>query len=202
LYTGHKGVNRHDGSTENAWKKYVCGHCSRTVGGAVVASASDALWLWCPACGEPSVEDSRKQIHPAAAFGFPLQGLPVEVEAAYDEARRCMSVRAYTAAELVCRKLLMHVAVDKGATPGESFQSYVSHLEGQGYITPPMKTWVGLVREHGNKATHELEAPDQMRAESTVMFTAELLRIVYEMEHKARQYQVHPAATATEGEQR
>ncbi|GAH97296.1 unnamed protein product, partial [marine sediment metagenome] len=29
---------------------------------------------------------------------------------------------------------------------------------------------------------------DQNRAESTLMFTAELLRIVYEMEHLAKQY--------------
>jgi len=198
-YTGHRGVIRHDGSTDAAWKNFVCGHCGRPVGGAVIAESSDARWLWCPACGEPSVEDSSRRIHPAAAFGFPLEGLPPEVEAAYDEARRCMSAGAYTAAELVCRKLLMHVAVDKGATAGESFQFYLDYLESKGYITPPMKRWVDLVREHGNKATHELEAPDQKRAESTAMFTAELLRIVYEMEHKARRYQVEAAPADTKG---
>jgi hypothetical protein len=56
-----------------------------------------------------------------------------------------------------------------------------------------MKGWVGLIREHGNRATHRLEAPDQGRAESTLMFTAELLRLVYEMEHLARKYSPAPA---------
>ena len=55
-------------------------------------------------------------------------------------------------------------------------------------ITPPMKGWVDLIRQHGNKATHSLESPDKKRAESTLMFTAELLRLIYEMEHLSMQY--------------
>jgi hypothetical protein len=99
-----------------------------------------------------------------------------------------MSAGAFTACELVCRKILMHVAVEKGAKEGASFSSYLKHLEGAGYVTPPMKKWVGLIRAHGNESTHRLPAPDQNRAESTLMFTAELLRLVYEMESLAEKY--------------
>jgi hypothetical protein len=78
--------------------------------------------------------------------------------------------------------------VEKGAKEAETFAAYLTHLESQGFITPPMKGWVNLIRQHGNKSTHELAAPDKERAESTVMFTAELLRLTYEMEFLAKKF--------------
>jgi hypothetical protein len=51
-----------------------------------------------------------------------------------------------------------------------------------------MKEWVDLIRQHGNKSTHKLDSPEKERAESTVMFTAELLRLVYEMAFMAKRY--------------
>jgi hypothetical protein len=51
-----------------------------------------------------------------------------------------------------------------------------------------MRSWVDLIRRHGNQATHEIAAPDVQRAESTVMFTVELLRLMYEMEFLARKF--------------
>ena len=51
-----------------------------------------------------------------------------------------------------------------------------------------MRKWVGLIRTRGNEATHELTPVSQERAESTLMFTAELLRLTYEMESMADRY--------------
>ena len=99
-----------------------------------------------------------------------------------------MSVNAYTASELICRKILMHVAVDKGAEEGKGFESYIDHLQAKGYVTPPMKEWVDTIRKHGNSSTHQLEQPSKSRAESTIMFTAELLRLIYEMDSMAKNY--------------
>jgi hypothetical protein len=99
-----------------------------------------------------------------------------------------MSAAAYMGVELTCRTLLMYVAVEKGAKEGQTCAHYVDWLQKQGYITPTMKGWVDLVRQHGNKSGHTLEMPTKERAESTVMFLAELLRVVYEMEHLAKQY--------------
>lgn len=56
------------------------------------------------------------------AFGHEIDGLPADVAEAYSEARRCMSVGALTGAELICRKILMHVAVDR-AGPEEGRRS-------------------------------------------------------------------------------
>jgi hypothetical protein len=103
-----------------------------------------------------------------------------------------MSVGGYVATELVCRKILMHVAVEKGAKKGSTFAEYLDHLEGEGYVTPPMKKWVGLIRTRGNEATHELTPVSKERAESTLMFTAELLRLTYEMESMADRYAAAP----------
>src|SRR6187402_2241338 len=91
----------------------------------------------------------RPRFRPGAAFGPSVEGLPPDVQTAYAEARSCMSVSAYTAAELICRKILMHKGVEKGAAEGETLASYLSHLEKSGYVTPPMKAWVDLIRRHG-----------------------------------------------------
>ena len=51
-----------------------------------------------------------------------------------------------------------------------------------------MKKWVDLIRTNGNQTTHELSNPDKKYAEGTLMFTAELLRLIYEMEYISNQY--------------
>jgi len=97
-------------------------------------------------------------------------------------------VNAFTATEAVCRKILMHIAVDKGAKEGQTFASYIDHLEKAGYVTPPMHEWVKLIKDHGNEAQHQLRSPERQRAESTLLFTAQLLRSVYEMGHIAARF--------------
>ena len=99
-----------------------------------------------------------------------------------------MKANAFTASELLCRKILMHIAVEKSAPEGESFVFYLDYLERAGYITPPMKVWVNAIRANGNESTHAIAAPSKDRAESTVMFTAELLRLTYEMEFLAGKF--------------
>lgn len=82
----------------------------------------------------------------------------------------------------------MHVAVDKGANEGETFASYIDHLQQQGYVTPPMESWVALIKQHGNLANHRLDPPDRKRTEGTLLFTTQLLRSVYEMGFIAAQF--------------
>lgn len=185
----HNGTTKYDGSTKSSWHNFTCGHCGRNVSGALIASFDNdyVRWLLCPGCEKGSVYNSGV-MHPGIMFGPKLEGLPVIVEKAYNESRSCMSVNAFCAAELLCRKLLMHVAADKGAKEGDTFANYLTYLEEQGFITPPMKKWVDIIRQHGNKSTHLLDSPDQDRAKSTVMLTAELLRVVYEMEYMAKKY--------------
>jgi len=200
ILEGHKGIKRLDGSTQDSWYPYRCARCERDVSGAVVAKATSGgevvRWLQCPSCGDGTVQRIDGNIYPGVAFGVKLEGLPEEVEVAYAEARNCMGVDAYGACELACRKILMCVAVEKGAKEGESFSSYLTYLGQKGFITEAMMGWVEIIRENGNKATHKIEKVERERAESTIMFTAELLRIVYEMEFMATKY----ASKKKEGE--
>jgi len=191
-FRGHKMIARPDGSSANSWYAYKCAGCGNDVSGAVVAEIGTekghVKWLQCPICCEGAVQRLDGNIYPGVAFGIKLEGLPKEIELAYTEARNCMSVDAYGASELVCRKILMYVAVEKGAKEGESFSSYLTYLGNKGFITDAMMGWVEIIRKNGNKAAHKIEKVDKERAESTVMFTAELLRIVYEMEFMAGKY--------------
>lgn len=181
------GIERPNVSDTSAWADFTCGNCGRLVNGFVIAKFNENVWLFCPSCKRGSIHfRDAKVIYPAVLFGPYIQGLPEEVAEAYDEARRSMSANAVVGAELLCRKILMHVAVDKGAKEGGSFESYIDYLEKAGFITPTMKPWVDLIRQHGNMATHTLEKPDEERAKHTITFTAELLRVVYEMEFLAK----------------
>ena len=118
----HKHTHKPDGTTDDAWFRYVCGHCGTKVSGAVVGrfAGGQTFWLMCPECERGSVYTAGS-VFPGVMFGPDLSGLPPEVAEAYGEARLCMSVNAFTAAELISRKILMHVAADKGAKAGEPF---------------------------------------------------------------------------------
>lgn len=193
-FTGHRNLTRPDGSTQDSWYEFVCGHCDREVSGAVVAAYYwhpdfDVKWLWCPGCSDGSVLAIDGEVYPGRALGPPIEGLPQGGAAeAYAEARRTMSVNAFTACELLCRNILMHVAVEKGAEEGQTFAQYIDYLASAGYVTPPMTSWVKLIKDHGNKSAHTIDPPDRTRAESTLMFTAELLRLTYEMEFMASKH--------------
>lgn len=184
---------------EEAHADMTCGNCGRSVSAAVIAvapvtyinSRPPVQWLRCPSCHLGTVINGR-ETWPSPSPGAVVDGLPPEVLDAYEEARRTAGVNAFTSSELMCRKILMHVAVDKGEPAGKTFAQYLSALENMGYITPPMKVWVDMIRQHGNISTHEIPPADRDRALMTLEFTEQMLRIVYEMEHRAKKFQVSP----------
>jgi Domain of unknown function (DUF4145) len=180
-----------------------CGHCGRDVGAEVVfvegvapASLQSAsfqvpqgqtVWLRCPACGEGSVRTAVRPRVGTIVFPGPLPAedvpnLPDDVKGAWIEARRAYSVGAYTASEIMCRKILMHLAVDKaGSAPGRSFVDYINDLQTQNYIMAGLQPVVDQVRNRGNKANHELPASTQQEALVTLTITQHLLIGVYEL---------------------
>ncbi|MEU3366736.1 DUF4145 domain-containing protein [Streptomyces pseudogriseolus] len=194
---GHGGIvhfsgpsnKNYDSSSANAHHQIICGHCGNSAVGAVVAAyfEHEIYWIRCPSCGGGTVISNGAQF-PGPKIGGDVLGLPDDVEQAYQEARSCAGVNAYTAAEVMCRKILMHVAVDKGAESGKSFAYYLSYLSDEGYVTPPMQPWVDEIRKNGNIAVHEIPATDPERALGTLIFTEQLLRMVYMMEHLAARY--------------
>ena len=94
------------------------------------------MWLRCTSCGQPTVFDEADQQRPGPRPGPSIDGLPIEIAAAYNQARDCFSIGGYTGCELVCRKILMHVGADKGAAEGKDFTRCLDHLEPEA-LSPP-----------------------------------------------------------------
>lgn len=168
---------------------WTCGYCGKDVGGNVGYqrnnSISDERRIYiCPFCENPTafVPDSygsRAQF-PRPVTGNDVGGLPKSVGELYGEVRRCMQCSSYTSAAMAMRKLLMHVAVDKGAEEGLAFAGYVRYLEDAGWVPPSGRDWVDRIRTVGNEATHEIAIVTRADAETLLDFTEMLLRIVYE----------------------
>lgn len=116
-----------------------------------------------------------------------MGNLPPDVASLYSEARLCTASSSYTAAVLTCRKILMNVAVDKGASAGESFISYIDYLDSKGYIPPDGRGWVDHIRKKSNDANHEIVLMQRNDAEELITFLAMLLKLVYEFPGKIPQ---------------
>jgi hypothetical protein len=109
-------------------KQYQCGYCDSIVGSVTgwfcTATNARCFIRVCTYCQRPSYFEGNSQ-QPGVPFGGKVSGITQDVEILYEEARKCTSAGAYTAAVLACRKILMHTAVDKGPDEGKSFVEYV-----------------------------------------------------------------------------
>jgi hypothetical protein len=119
--------------------------------------------------------------YPGVAFGEPVKGLPPDVQALYDEARGDMAVPGYTSGVLVCRKILMHVAVELGALPNLKFVEYVDYLWDNHHVPVNAKGWVDHICDKSNEANHEIVQMSREEAEQLISFTEVLLKLVYEL---------------------
>lgn len=107
-------------------KNYICAYCGTPIASEKGwnANRKHAQIYICHVCTRPSFFDytEGENQFPGVVFGNPVEDIPEgTVALSYDEARNCTGARAYTAAVLSCRKLLMHIAVSKGAEEGKSF---------------------------------------------------------------------------------
>jgi hypothetical protein len=163
-------------------RKFRCGFCGNTVatdtGFSSKNDGTQKLYI-CPHCDRPTFFDSNNQV-PGVAPGMDVSHLPKELEAIYNEARRCVSIGAYTSAVLSCRKLLMHIGVQQKAEPGKPFIHYVEYLAGNGYVPPNGKAWVDHIRKKGNEATHEIVLMSRDDANELILFSEMLLKFIYE----------------------
>jgi uncharacterized protein DUF4145 len=166
--------------------QYQCGYCGNRVGPNTCYVAKTvinkaAFIFICPTCTRPTFVDINGVQVPAARLGSEVHGITEpSVQTLYNEARDCTAVGAFTAAAMLCRKILMHLAVQHGAKPGDSFVAYVDHLQAAGFVPPNGKPWVDEIRKKGNVANHEIALVGQQDAEQILAFTEMLLRFNYE----------------------
>lgn len=119
-------------------REFRCGFCGHIVASdkGFHNSTGTKLVYPCPHCDKPSFFDASGNQFPGVAPGNDVKHLPTELEAIYNEARHCVSVNAFTAAVLACRKFLMHIAVEQKAEAGKAFIYYVEYLANSGYVPP------------------------------------------------------------------
>lgn len=175
--------------TQQPAVRYVCGYCQTTVSSSLGwfsrfnTGQTMANLRVCPECNKPTFFFNNLQM-PGVRFGNSVEKLPPNLEKLYDEARSCTAAAAYTPAVLATRKMLMHVAVDKGAAEGQSFHSYVEYLAAKGFVPPNGRGWVDHIRTKGNEANHEIRLMSKADAEELLVFTEMLLRFDYEFPNR------------------
>jgi hypothetical protein len=171
-------------------RKYVCGYCGNPLAsekgyfanrGGSGGPVQDYIYI-CHNCFSPTFISPRLGTQtPGAIFGNPVKDIPeTAIRSLYDEARKATSTGSYTASVLCCRKLLMHIAVSKGAPAGGSFISYVEYLAANNYVPPDAKDWVDHIRKKGNEANHEIVLAGKEDAEDLISFIEMLLKVIYE----------------------
>ncbi|WP_316571327.1 DUF4145 domain-containing protein [Neobacillus sp. YIM B06451] len=177
-------------------QKYVCGYCgteTSSSGGYNFQQRNEkfgfyeqvAFILICTSCNFPTflTEDYTLQV-PQPKMVANVENLPPPLAILLNETRKAISAELYNSTVLLCRKMLMNLAVLEGADKNKSFVYYVDYLERHDFITAKMKPWVDRIRQIGNTATHEIPDISKEDAYMSFEFLIMLLKLVYEFPHK------------------
>jgi hypothetical protein len=186
----------HNAADTEHTRRWRCWRCDREVGGQrgyyAITEVNHNLMrseliLLCPYCGAPTYfpDTERDEQIPKPLLGNSIEHLPDNLEHVYNEMRRCIGASAYTAAVLIARKLLIHIAVDNGA-PEEApkgkggIEFYVDYLCDNHYVPPGGKKWVDRIRSQGNDASHKIIIMNEDDALLLLKFLELILRANYE----------------------
>lgn len=170
-------------------KAYTCGHCGNKVSsdrGLCLSFHKDGSGVQvggvfiCPNCKCSTFFTPDGDQIPGPIVGSPIKHVPENVNVLYDEARKTLSNNCNTACVMICRKILMNIAVAEGAADNLKFIEYVEYLSTQGYIPPNGKEWVNYIRKRGNEANHEIVIMAKSDANKLLHFIEMLLKFVYE----------------------
>lgn len=138
------------------------------------------FWMRCPVCGDGILVTKDGRLHPPASELPTIDGLQPAVEAMWNEICIVYASGSPTATEMLCRKLLMHVALNLNAHPSEGapFTEYVDALIKSGEVSNSMKPVLESIRTRGNRANHDIALSTPEDAKQTADFTRLLLEVV------------------------
>jgi hypothetical protein len=170
-------------------RSFICGFCGDKISSSSgyklgdhqdgSGTARGGVYI-CTNCQGPNFFAPDGQRFPSPPFGQSVSKVPTALDTLYEEARRCTTLSCYTASVLLCRKMLMNIAVEQGANEGLKFIEYVDYLSNKGFIPPNGKHWVDHIRKKGNEATHEIALMAEQDARELLVFTEMLLKFIYE----------------------
>lgn len=169
-------------------ENYSCAFCGNQVASIVGWDSENGGQIRvCPNCQFPTFFDgastfSFRRQAPSSLPGRSVTNLPADVAALYEDARQSAAVRAYTASVLVCRKMLVDLAVAQGDSykRGKPIWEYVDYLAASIFTPPHGKEWLDRIKDQGNKATHELGVMEKEDATLLITFIEMILRFLYE----------------------
>jgi hypothetical protein len=170
---------------KDAWVAIDCPHCGG-VQALKIGQGPNTVWLRCATCEKGYVKNGG-EVAPAALPMRTPDKLPSEDRAVWHEVRTCLGSGAHMAAVMLCRKLLLHLAVENGLEPENTkghapgFAECVKHLQKAGVITQQMLEWVEPIKDVGNTANHKIATVTKEQAEQVASFTLQLLVLAYEL---------------------
>lgn len=178
-------------------KSFECGYCGRFVVGNELIDAAFSLpysyamtgktigLFTCPSCQKPTFIDevfNNIQV-PLPKKDNEFNNIPSKLNRVYQEVLDAYSVEAFTATTLLCRKLLMSMAVDLGAKENQTFAEYIKFLD-DGYIPRNYHKWVDRVIKINSQATHNLDINSKEEADMNLLFCKVVLLWDYEMPNR------------------
>lgn len=190
-------INWNNG-TSKIPRTYVCGYCGEKVASAygfqgTIDNTRRIFHIYCcTTCWKPTFFDENNVQWPFGVYGEKVIDInDQDVSALYEEARICVGFSP-TAAVLACRKILMHVAVAKGAKENLGFAAYIDYLSDNNHVPQGAKDWINPIKKNGNVANHKIKIVGQEEAESTLDFTTMLLKVIYEYPAKSKKINSSP----------
>jgi predicted metal-binding protein len=170
---------------------YECGGCARRTHARIIARGQDDItgnflfWCYCN-CGQPTCisrsADSETSLQWPRPGEFKVGvNWPPDLIRLFSEAAISFAGNAFTAASLVCRKILMAVAVDQGAADGGNFTLYVDYITNTILNYPKAKHAIDAIRKIGNEATHKIQFVDHADARRSLRICQYVLDAVYDL---------------------
>jgi hypothetical protein len=111
-------------------------------------------WLLCVGCGTGAVADSYGQVSPPAKEFPTPDGTPPAEKKIWEEVRECLSIHAYNAVAMLCRKILLHLVFthersqNPQATPRDiNFAQAVQYLLDNQVITPATEPFATAIKK-------------------------------------------------------
>jgi hypothetical protein len=163
-------------------KTYLCGYCGTKTGtshGYYTHPISHTVYI-CTNCGLPTLLFGDLQI-PGADASIQFNNLPDDIDKVYKEITSSIQNLNNTAAVLLSRKLLMHIAVEQGADEGKKFIDYVQFLSSKGFVPPNADKLLDFIRKVGNEKNHEIKLATAIEALKVLKFVESILQFAYEL---------------------
>ncbi len=173
--------------TRPRWREFICGECGSPVQGRVVADllrkdGDMTLWCLCPCEGASVILERNGNVirqSPVALQFTAAPDWPTTLKQLYEEAAKSHAANAHTAAAMVCRKVLMVCACEKGAKDGLTFTQYVDHITKNVLTFPAAQNAIDAIRGIGNDANHQVAMVNQADAERAMRIVTYMLNTIY-----------------------